>query len=70
MVSENAFGMLVSRFQIFRQPIRMSPERVRKITLAALVLHNYLRQNSECNDIPPEMIDRDDVNNGRIVAGE
>lgn len=69
-VSENAFGILVSRFQIFRQPIRTSPDRVRKVTLAALVLHNYLRQNAGCNDIPPEMLDREDTNNGRIVAGE
>ncbi|XP_066946086.1 uncharacterized protein [Macrobrachium rosenbergii] len=69
-VSENAFGILVSRFQIFRQPIRTSPERVKLITLAALVLHNYLFKESRHNEIAPELIDREDVNNGRVIAGQ
>lgn len=68
-VSENAFGILVSRFQIFRQPIRTSPECVRRIALAALVLHNYLHRESTHN-VQPEIIDREDVANGRIIAGQ
>ena len=43
-VIENAFGILVSRGRIFRQPIEASPEKVEKFTLGAIALHNYLRQ--------------------------
>ncbi|KAG0730177.1 Protein ALP1-like [Chionoecetes opilio] len=60
-VSENAFGILVSRFQIFRQPIRTTPERVEKIALATTVLHNYLRENSQQTYTPPELLDREDI---------
>lgn len=69
-VSENAFGILVSKFQIFRQPIRSSPERVEKIALAATVLHNYLRVNCQQTYSPPELLDREDMVNRRLVGGQ
>ena len=43
-VIENAFGILVSGWRIFRQPIEASPQKVKKYTLAAIALHNYLCQ--------------------------
>lgn len=42
-VSENAFGILGSRFQIFTKPIRASPASVNKMVKATVALHNYLR---------------------------
>ena len=46
--SENAFGILAGRFQIFKKPINTS-ENVKDIVLATVVLHNYLQENaSEC----------------------
>lgn len=69
-VSENAFGILVSRFKIFRQPIRTAPERVEKIALATAVLHNYLCENSLEFYAPPELLDREDIVNRRMVAGQ
>ena len=40
---ENAFGTLANRFQVFMTPIALSPEKVKTITLASCVVHNYLR---------------------------
>ena len=42
-VIENAFGILVSRWHIFRLPIEASTEKVEKYTLAVIVLLIYLR---------------------------
>ena len=47
--SENAFGILAGRFQIFKKPINTSPENIKDIVLATVVLHYYLQGNaSEC----------------------
>ena len=56
-VIENVFGILVSRWCIFRQPIEASPEKVEKYTLAAIALHNYLRQPDIVSYTPSGFID-------------
>ena len=56
-VIENAFGVLVSRCRIFRQPIEASPEKVEKFTLVEIALHNYLRQTDTASYIPSDFID-------------
>lgn len=40
---ENAFGILASRWRVFRKPILTSPERATHIVKATLCLHNYLQ---------------------------
>nr|XP_039250079.1 putative nuclease HARBI1 [Styela clava] len=45
-VVENAFGIMVSRFRIFRRPICVSPARTDHIIKACTVLHNFLRYDS------------------------
>lgn len=42
-VVENAFGIMVSRFRVFRRPIAVSAERAESIVKACTVLHNLLR---------------------------
>lgn len=69
-VSENAFGILVSRFQIYRQPIRTYPDSVNKIVLATLALHNYLQTTSKQSYSPPELVDREDLEQGRVITGQ
>ena len=39
---ENAFGIMASRFRIFRRPIISTPENVKNIVKAAVALHNFL----------------------------
>lgn len=68
-VSENAFGILVSRFQVFRQPIRTSPESITKIVLATVVLHNYLREKARNTYSPADLMDREDTVNRTVSPG-
>lgn len=41
-VIENSFGILATRFRIFRRPIIAHVENVKNITKAAVALHNFL----------------------------
>ncbi|CAM1326524.1 Uncharacterised protein at_DN1107 [Pycnogonum litorale] len=41
-VSENAFGIWNSRFRIFNNALRLSPDKVQNVVLAAVCLHNFL----------------------------
>ena len=41
-VIENTFGILASRWRIFRRPILATPDRVVSFTKAAIALHNFL----------------------------
>lgn len=68
--SENAFGILSSRFQIFRTPIRTSPANAKDIALAAVTLHNYLRASSKDSYVPPDMLDREDIQNVQFHPGQ
>ncbi|XP_057654265.1 putative nuclease HARBI1 [Diorhabda carinulata] len=61
-VVENAFGILTSRFRIFRKPICLKVETIDKIVLTACVSHNFLKKqcqevtlNYELEDIPTSM---------------
>ena len=45
-VFENAFDILVNRFRVFLTTINLSPENVKKIIVASVALHNYLRTNA------------------------
>ena len=65
---ENAFGILVSRWRIFRQPIEASPEKFEKFTLAAIALHNYSRQTDTAAYTPSGFIDLED-SSGKIKEG-
>lgn len=41
-VIENAFGILANRFRVLLDPINLRAQKVEIITLACVVLHNYL----------------------------
>lgn len=41
-IIENVFGILVSRFQIFKSPINLSLENIEIVVKACVALHNYL----------------------------
>ncbi|KAK4324880.1 hypothetical protein Pmani_004530 [Petrolisthes manimaculis] len=68
--SENAFGILAARFQVFKQPIRTTPENVRAITMAAVALHNFLTVTSKDTYSPPDFVDREDTHLGRLHRGQ
>lgn len=59
---ENAFGILVSRWRLFRSPVKLDLENVDNVVKAACVLHNFLCTNlgripRYC---PPGLVDRED----------
>lgn len=68
VVVENAFGILASRFRIFRKPIALDPEKVMILTKTCVLLHNFLRKSNTSTQIytPLGTVDtRDD--NGNLV---
>ena len=68
-IIENTFGILVSRFRIFRRSIIAREEVVIAVTKASVVLHNYLMHGREFEAsyeyCPPEMVDMETVNGTR-----
>ena len=68
-VIENIFGILVARWRVFQKSIDAKPERVKKIILAAIALHNYLRQTSNACYTPNGFVDSED-NSRNIVPGQ
>ena len=49
-IIENSFGILASRFRIFRRPIIAQVETVESITKACVALHNYLMKRSTSDE--------------------
>ena len=45
-VVENAFGILSTRFRVFRAPLAVFPVTAEKIVMASCVLHNFLRSHT------------------------
>lgn len=64
---ENSFGILASRWRIYRTEIIASPNTVKGIIQATVVLYNFIK-NQQTNDyIVPSLLDRDE--NGIINPG-
>ena len=69
-ISENVFGILTAQWRIFSSPIALPPEKVRNITTAVLILHNWLRSGKSKNAyIPSGLCDSYDFNLQTIVPG-
>jgi hypothetical protein len=68
-IVENAFGILVSRFQIFQKPISTRVEVTDKIIYTAYALHNWLRITSANTYLHSGSVDIEDENTGVIVEG-
>ena len=74
-VIENAFGILATKFRVFRRPIIAKPDKVTKVTQAACALHNYLKiSEAHCPPsaryyCPPGYVDRED-RHGNLIPGD
>ncbi|CAK1584748.1 unnamed protein product [Parnassius mnemosyne] len=64
VVVENTFGILVTKFRVFKKPFQLCPEKVSLITMTCILLHNYLRKSNTSLPIytPPGTIDIYDNN--------
>ena len=65
---ENTFGILASRWRIFRRPIKAKVENAQRHSLAAIGLHNYLQQTQNAYYCPTGFIDSEN-SNGSIKEG-
>lgn len=73
-IIENAFGILVTRWRIFRQPIQASYDTITAVVWAAVSLHNYLTasdvsEQRERRYCPPGYTDREDAAGG-VLQGQ
>lgn len=68
-ISENAFGILVSRFRVFEGKILCNVSTVRKVVKASCTLHNWLRKTSSTTYCPPGSVDEEVENSGEILPG-
>ena len=68
-IIENTFAILVSRWRVIQTPINATPEKVEKIILAAVALHNYLHQTDNANYTPVGFVDSEN-DSGEITEGK
>ena len=68
-VIENTFGILRARWRIFSTTIKASVENAERYVLAAISLHNYLRQTENASYCPFGFIDSES-SNGAIKPGD
>lgn len=68
-VSENAFGILGSRFPILLSNIYRTPERAVEMCRAVAALHNYLRNEGGNQYLGMGQVDTEELNH-HIVEGE
>lgn len=68
-IIKNSFGILASRFRIFRRPIIASVENVKTFTRATIALHNFLMSisatKSNSNYFPHDLVDQE-INHEQI----
>ncbi|KAF7660047.1 hypothetical protein LDENG_00289300 [Lucifuga dentata] len=67
-VIENAFGILANRWRVFRSTILLHPDKVVSIMMAAVCLHNFLRERQSDAYLPAGLTDWEDANH-RLVEG-
>lgn len=74
-VIENTFGILVARWGIFRQPIRLTnADIISEVVLSAVCLHNFIQRSQRTSCVenqrycPPDLVDQE-MANGEIIHG-
>lgn len=67
-VVENGFGILANRWRVFLTTIMLNADKVQKVTLACVCLHNYLCEIRSDTYAAPALIDSEDGDH-RYVEG-
>ena len=65
---ESSFSMLPTRFRVFLKSIYLNPEKAQLVVQAAVMLHNYLMENSPQTYATPGTVDQDDKD-GNVAKG-
>ncbi|KAB0790574.1 hypothetical protein PPYR_15024, partial [Photinus pyralis] len=66
---ENAFGILASRWKVFRSPLLCSVKTTESIVKATVCLHNFLKTEISNSYVPKSLVNNED-DNGEITEGE
>ncbi|GBP71319.1 hypothetical protein EVAR_57703_1 [Eumeta japonica] len=66
-VVENAFGIAASVFRVLRKPLLLEPEKAKKIILAVMYLHNFLRKRSASTNLYTPNGTFDSEQNGELI---
>ena len=66
-VEENAFGILANRFRAFLTTIKLNPDKVVDLVLAACCLHNYMVENNK--HAYTSVIDVEDTDQLQLISG-
>ncbi|KAJ8930159.1 hypothetical protein NQ314_017055 [Rhamnusium bicolor] len=64
---ENVFGFISAIFRVFKKPMLLQPNTVSQLTMACVLLHNFLRRNKTSGILytPPGTLDM--YENGKLV---
>lgn len=59
VIVENVFGVLTTVFRVFKKPLELEPKQAVRITMACILLHNFLRRRETSKNIytPPGIFD-------------
>lgn len=70
VVVENTFGILSSKFRVFKSPIPLNEVKASKIVMTCVYLHNFLRKSGSSRNLytPPGIVDSY-VNNELVQPG-
>lgn len=66
--AENGFGLFANRWRVFVSTILLNPDKVQKMVLACVCLHNYLREVRSETYKTPGLDDAEDADH-RLVPG-
>lgn len=69
VVVENAFGIMLSVFRVFRAPLLLQPEQAKVITLTCIYLHNFLKKSSSSRSLYAPEGTFDYIENGELREG-
>ena len=64
-----AFGILAARFRVFRRPLMVSVENAETVVKGAMMLHNFLRQETATQYLTSKSVDHEDYR-GHVSPGE
>lgn len=70
-VVENVFGIITSVFRVLRKPMLVNVSTAKKVTLACVHLHNYMRQSntSRSTYTPPGTFNSEDRDTDTTLPG-
>ncbi|KAJ8965585.1 hypothetical protein NQ317_011572 [Molorchus minor] len=68
-IVETTFGIMVAVFRVFRTPMMLQPDKVTKVVMTCVLLHNFLRKSESSANIYTPMGTFNKEDNGILSEG-